>query len=385
MVRVRWRDGMSDAERSAAETRLGLGSSPDSEPDRGDYFLLDDSRSNIQRLVRDPDVEDTAGVDRSSSRAPMWPMLVRHTRLLRLRVAPWLKSPRNAETWLYDLFLLVPLLTVGLAWCGKRGGRVPWVDVWKALALAVLCVMMLLFLVRGNLDSRLSDVAAPCFLLLAWTLALTTAWSRRQSRWVRGSVVAGVLVVGLLTWGSLGVVSPEGPDQLAAIFYNRASNVPSALGRILETQTGQRLIDEWAPPGSVGINGLTRWLHECTAPSDRILVMGYHPQVVFYAERPFAAGMVVAYSDYFTEPASQRHALSRLRQESVPVVITDSPRRLDEQYTLIGEYLGSRFRLVAESEFGGSQSYQVLVDTSRRSVRTVQLAGVSLPCFVPAL
>ena len=95
------------------------------------------------------------------------------------------------------------------------------------------------------------------------------------------------------------------------------------VARIVEVQTsGAHPIEDWAPPGSVGMRGLTRWLHECPAPSDRVLVMGYHPQVFFYAERPFAAGMVVSYSSYFTDPASQRHAVSRLRQESVLIVIT---------------------------------------------------------------
>jgi hypothetical protein len=156
------------------------------------------------------------------------------------------------------------------------------------------------------------------------------------------------------------------------------------VARIVEVQTsGAHPIEDWAPPGSVGMRGLTRWLHECPAPSDRVLVMGYHPQVFFYAERPFAAGMVVSYSSYFTDPASQRHAVSRLRQESVLIVITDSPRRLQDQYALIGAYVAGRFTLVAKSGFGDSESYEVLVDRSRRSVRTVRVADVSLPCFVP--
>jgi len=226
--------------------------------------------------------------------------------------------------------LLVSPLGVALAWFGKRRGLVPAADFGKILTLAVLCLILLLLLVRGNLDSRLGDVAGPCFVLLACTMTLSIRWSRQRRGWARGDALAGVLVVATLTWGSLGVVSPDGP-----------------------------------------------------APSDRVLVMGYHPQVFFYAERPFAAGMVVSYSSYFTDPASQRHAVSRLRQESVLIVITDSPRRLQDQYALIGAYVAGRFTLVAKSGFGDSESYEVLVDRSRRSVRTVRVADVSLPCFVP--
>jgi hypothetical protein len=380
-VRVRWRDGMSGPERSAAETRLGL--APSVVGSSG-YALHDDSKRSIQRLVQDLDVEDTAGVDRHSYRAPVWPTVVRRIALLRLRAAPWLASPYNAEGWLYRLFLLVSPVAVAVAWFGKRRGLVPAAEFWKILTLAVLCLVLLLLLIRGNLDSRLAGVAAPCFVLLACTIAAILRWSRQRGRGARVAISAGVLVVAVLTWGSLGVVSPDGPGQLATILYQRAVSAPSRVVRIIEVQTnGERLIEDWAPPGSVGMRGLTRWLHECTRSSDRIFVMGYHPQVFFYAERPFAAGMAVSYSNYFTDPASQRHAISRLQQESVPIVITDSPRRLQDQYDLIGAYVAGRFKLVAESGFGAAESYEVLVDRNSRPVRTVRVADVSLPCFVP--
>ena len=65
----------------------------------------------------------------------------------------------NAEIWVYYLFLFTPLVAFG-AWLTRRITR-PLSD--HVVTLAVLCAALTLFLIRGNIDSRLPDVAAPSF------------------------------------------------------------------------------------------------------------------------------------------------------------------------------------------------------------------------------
>ena len=98
--------------------------------------------------MREPDVEDTGGVDRGTFRVPLGPWLVRHVSLLRIRVAPWLENRHTAERWLYTLFV------VGTPPGG--GGANGFLEtVCSRRPVQSDTVVPL----RGNLDSRCADVA----------------------------------------------------------------------------------------------------------------------------------------------------------------------------------------------------------------------------------
>ncbi|MEE2638690.1 MAG: hypothetical protein VYE68_15820 [Acidobacteriota bacterium] len=96
--------------------------------------------------MRDPDVEDTGGVDRGTFRVPLGPWLVRHVSLLRIRVAQWLENRHTAERWLYTLFVVGPPWVLRPAWSGRRRGAVAPTAFWKLFALVVLSSPIRLFL-----------------------------------------------------------------------------------------------------------------------------------------------------------------------------------------------------------------------------------------------
>jgi hypothetical protein len=75
-----------------------------------------------------------------------------------------------------------------------------------------------------------------------------------------------------------------------------------------------RPIDFYAPLGSVGVRALTRYVLECTRPSDRVLTGAFEPQVFFYAERPFAGGQVYLRAGWHGAPEDQQLTIARMRR-----------------------------------------------------------------------
>lgn len=149
-----------------------------------------------------------------------------------------------------------------------------------------------------------------------------------------------------------------------------------------------RPIDEWAPPGSTGLRAITRYLFDCTAPSDRILVTWFEPSVFFYAERGFAGGQSFLYggSDFggggwFASLAEQRLTIDRMQRQSVPIILgrRDQEEEFRLGFPLVYEHVQTEYKL-AESTLGGESSdFLVFVDAQLEPV--AEHPDLGLPCF----
>jgi hypothetical protein len=102
-----------------------------------------------------------------------------------------------------------------------------------------------------------------------------------------------------------------------------------------------RPIDWYAPADSTGIPALTRYVQQCTRPSDRLLV------------------------------AWQR----------VPIVLVNAAREtaFHEGYTLVHQYVSANYVEAARSGFGTAAEYAVLVRRDGRPKRTY--GSLNLPCY----
>ena len=142
-----------------------------------------------------------------------------------------------------------------------------------------------------------------------------------------------------------------------------------------------RPIDSWAPPGSAGLPALARYLLDCTAPSDRVLVTWYAPDVFFYAERGFAGGQAFLYGELHASVADQRLTLERMQRQSVPIILARRDRVdfFRRDFPLIYDYVQTRYRL-AESTLGDERSaHLVFVDTRLEPAGEHPVLG--LPCY----
>ena len=254
-------------------------------------------------------------------------------------VDSWLRH--DAENWLYYLFLLTPLVAGGL-WL--NGALVSTVAN-QLLVLAILCETLMLFLIRGNLDSRLPDVAAPSFMLVACVLARLQGAGQARSAW-RWAAPATAIAVAVLTVASVEQLSDW---QSGRHVVRTLIRLPTSVFQPIAVLRADPL-EAWEREGTTDVRGLARWMRECSGSNDRFLVFGYHPEVFFYAKRLFAGGMLFLHAGYFSSPEEQRLSVTQLARQSVPFVIVEESTMpaLDGTYAIIGQYVRRHYTLAGD-------------------------------------
>jgi hypothetical protein len=132
-----------------------------------------------------------------------------------------------------------------------------------------------------------------------------------------------------------------------------------------------------------GIERLAWYVHQCTAPSDRVLALSYVPELFFMAARGFAAGQVRIQPGFYTSVQDQQSMIARIEARRVPIAITDpEPAYTDdyvESFPLLDTYLQKEYREIGTIDFGRGFRYRVLVRRALTPSGTYTLLG--LPCF----
>ena len=169
-------------------------------------------------------------------------------------VDSWLRH--DAENWLYYLFLLTPFVAAGL-WLN---GALVSTAANQLLVLAILCETLMLFLIRGNLDSRLPDVAAPSFMLVACVLARLQGAAQARSAW-RWAAPATAIAVAVLTVGSVEQLSDW---QSGRHVVRTLIRLPTSVSQPIAVLRADPL-EAWEREGTTDVRGLARWMRECSA------------------------------------------------------------------------------------------------------------------------
>ena len=381
LATVGWASGITVDQRRALERRYALRFAhliDGGEARR--YVLTDRSPAMLKRLLADPAVAGVTNVDGEGRvlREPAWSVVRRWLRL------PVMESPvirrDNAAIWLYDALFLTPfaaaLLLAGRAWRrAVNPGEVP-----KVVAAIVLSLLFNVFLIRGNLDSRLPDVIVPAAILWAWMLRGPWLGVIRRTGVAPLARAAAASVVMISIWMAVDVYAGSMNQLTATDLFSRPINAARRLkGTLVELR--REPLEQFAPAGSTGLRALTRYVNRCTAPTDRLLVLGFQPEVFFYADRRIAGGNVVFHANLGAAPAEQELIIGRLRRQRVPVAIlpVDQAEEIDRVYPRVKAYLDGRYELARESGFGEGRSIRVLVD---RNIKASHLdTELELPCF----
>ena len=295
-------------------------------------------------------------------------------------------TAQNALAWYYYLTMLVPIVTLGWVGAAWWAGRVARPEAAVVAAAAILCFIISHTLIRGSPDSRLPDVAAPTFVLAAWLARRRgdddPGGSLVRARLERAGVVSLFLVTFWSVWtvGGTGMTGGLGARVANAGIWDGPAGVWEQIG-VVNRRLRARPIDTWAPPGSTGLRALTRYLLDCTAPSDRVLVTWYEPGVYFYAERGFAGGQAYFERGSFGSVADQRLTIERMQRQSIPIIVgrQDQEEAFRLGFPLVYDYIQTRYRLAAESSFGGEQSFLVFVDAQVNP--DAEHPDLGLPCY----
>ena len=388
-INVRWAEEATDIARRDQEVRFGLTAGARVEGRTWSYVLTDHETANVRALVLDPMVEDTAGIDRRGFRVvpERWESwLKRKLFVLRLSLVPGVFTAQNALAWFYYLTILVPVIALGWVGAAWWSGRVARPEAAVVAAAAILCCIISHTLIRESPDSRLAEVAPPTFVLAAWLARRRGAddpgASPVRARLERTGIVSLFLVTfwSVWTFGGTGMTGGLGARIANAGSWDGPTGVWEQLG-VVNRRLHRRPIDVWAPPGSTGLRALTRYVLDCTAPSDRVLVTWFAPDVFYYAERGFAGGQAYFEPGWHGSVADQRLTLERMQRQSVPMILgrRDQEARFRDAFPLVYDYIQTRYRLAAESSFGEEQSFLVFVDT--RLDPAAEHQDLGLPCY----
>jgi hypothetical protein len=379
-VNVRWVDNITDETRKGLEARHGLLKPEHVDDATWSYVLASEDREAIARLVDDPAVADTHGIDRAAHTVdisePLYVRVQRAIPLLRMEIAPGVFNRDNALAWFYYVTFAVPLISLGLLAWVLWNGTASRTEAAVAAMATVLALVIVQTLVRGSPDSRLADVANPICVIGAWVSARLLRASSRMQRplaLVTRSAVVGTVLLTL--WSVIADARGLTTLQVSGVWGG-----PMAMwGRmnfVIERLT-MRPIDIWGRD-EPGIPGLSRYVFECTAPTDRVFVTWFAPQIFFYTERPFAGGQVYLTANWHASLADQQLTIERLSHQRVPLVL----ERVDGEYAirfpLIYEYVQSHYKSVPMTS-DGMKLFRVLVDPHRSPKGVYEPLG--LPCY----
>jgi hypothetical protein len=99
-----------------------------------------------------------------------------------------------------------------------------------------------------------------------------------------------------------------------------------------------------------------------------VLLTWLTPEVYFFAQRAFAAGVTAFFGEQWSELRFQRRMIATLSAESVPLVIRHDnrgERPFSVVYPLVDAYLTEHYDLSGTASFSDTQSapasYQVLI------------------------
>ena len=393
-ITVRWVEGLEEVSRLRLERRFLLEDADFRGERTWSYTINDDSTEYLRSIVTEPLVEDTGSIDRSTFRIVQAGTTMDRVRrivpFLRMELLPGVLSRENLLVFLYYLFIAVPFAAVLVLWrnifrSGALRGQEP--EVARVLSLAVMCLLVDGFILRAPLAARIGAVAPPIAILGSWLVV--NARLRDQARHV-----ANLSIMGFGEASPWMLRAQQGGKTVVMVVVAVAFVGFSALS-VREKFQGGRIAERVAalavsPPAETLLPngrdlGLVRYVRQCSAPTDRVLVTWFMPHLYSYSGRGFAGGMVVFFGHHWSGERFQRRTVNRLRQQSVPIVIVElaSYERFQEDYALVDAYIQAHYRTAGESHFGNPDAPQ---DAYRVMVRAgLTPTGVDdsskLPCF----
>jgi hypothetical protein len=386
-INIRWTNGLTDDTRAEHERELGLIEAEPRAPGVSNYALADWSKARLAAIVRDPMVADTAGIDRGEFvlNDPQYtrPPTVRERAIAyarSVRILPSALHSANAVPFLYYLMYAVPIAALVIVFVRPEIAAEHWNRSGSKIAVvAILALLAARGFLRGNLPSRLADVSEIIGVLAAWVAAVLVAQSSVPARRMAAAML---LVVVILTSLSVEAIEHVSSELVQTGVTTGIRSVRSRARDVYTTLTATPPVEAW-PATEPGIERLAHYIAACTRQDDRVLTLGYTPEVFFMTHRRFAAGNVWILPDFYTSRAEQQLMIDRIHAHRVPIAFTPpEPVFTDdyiESFPDLTATLGREYRDVRTVDFGRGFRFRVLV---RRDLEPSSTYAIDeLPCF----
>jgi len=298
----------------------------------------------------------------------------------------------NGTAWVFYVELVLPFFALFVLWMSSDGARPDWLHAKPKLAtVAILGIMLNGYFLRSPLDARLADPAVPHVILLAWLAmavprmlvspASLSAAAQSRARLLRPLIAVGFVAIAAILGLTLSKNFYRRLDQAGMVGrwgkpFERAEYMTESLRRDWDLRSWKSREDRSE------LMTLSMYVNACTAPTDRILVQGYLPQVLALARRAFAGGHADLRPGFFKTDGAQRLTLMRLRRQHVPIMLLDTERSLEnfrKSFPLVTEHIDREYQLFGTHEFDGRFGISLFVRKDLKPNSTWEPLG--WPCY----
>ena len=384
VVSVRWKAESDPAARQAIREKYGL-TSVEMDGDSERVRLPPRSISDLARLVREPIVEDTAGINRSSGtlEESRWPEAQRRKfehAWLRLQILPGLSERDRAAEYSVALFLLLPLvLLVSSPWIAPR--LVPGITPESLSAFAAFAFTVAFGMLREPFAARLADAVVLC----AIALSLCTVWLWRMgSGGQMRSIAAKAVAIALVLVTTMNVaVSGRFAQILDSLTGHWATNpIAGAWASVRpELMASPPLAHYVDRPARITLK-LAAYARGCIPPMDRILVLWFEPEITYFSGRLLAQRHYVFPLTWASLSHEQNATMEKITRYKPPIAFAMASaldRTARAAYPRVVEYVEREYQVAARVESSG-EDYLVFTRKDRPPVAS--FGAQAWPCFV---
>lgn len=289
----------------------------------------------------------------------VWPALVG---------SQWHEAALLYEYWAIPAAAALVLLA---SW--RSIARTTWGRVVPLVAAAVLVNFTFL---REPLGVRLQDAVVPAVTLGAWLFAC--AW-RSPRRWLWRPVAVILAIVVSTSMVDIGGTHEQLGRAGLLVTWVR---IPEFVTDVTEELRAQHNVRQLPNRADVSLLPFYDYVDRCTTPQQRLLVLGFLPEIFVFAHRAFAGGIPAFVGGYYDSDAYQAWVIRKLQRESVPFALVPgeayaSP--LDTSFPRIARYVSTRYEPLVTFGTDPPTQIQVLFDrTLRVSSRDAQTGW---PCL----
>ena len=289
----------------------------------------------------------------------------------------------NWVAWTYYTEIALPFFALFVLWASGDGGRPGWPHAREKLAtVAVLAIILVAFFLRSPLEARLADPSVPLAILVTWLLAAVPRIVAQGSPWaVRTVVGVGTASIAVILWVAL---SRDFYDRLdRSSMVERVGKPFERAGQIASQMRQEWHLDSWAERTDASeLIMLARYVNACTAPTDRVLVQRYMPQVLALAQRAFAGGHADLRPGFFGTDEAQHLTVTRLQAQSVPLILLDTDQSFENfrsSFPLVMAHIDREYQLAGTRVFDERFGVNLFVRKDRTPSGTWE--PLAWPCY----
>ena len=381
---VRWQENTSPDVRGTALARYGLTAIAADGPQAQRVRLSARSIDSLKAVIEDPLIEDTAGVERgraafSWSQWPPWDRVRFRVPWLRFTVLPGLDQQIVAGAAAAILLHAMPLLVALLAGPTLRRLLPPAVTPRSLLLFAAFAVVVNVGLLREPYESRAADVIVlPVVLFGVFLAVMLRSTYPVAVRWALRLAAVLLMVVAAKSFA----VAGDFGDRLAWLIGEGQSleRAQGAWGEVAARLGASPPSAFWTGhTGPVTIR-LAKYVRRCTAPSDRILLLWFAPEIHADADRLMAGRHLYYFAAFRDIDDEQRRELEKVTRSAPPIILANrnNYEAAVTAFPALMRYIESEYAPAASFDEDGDR-YSILVRRESSSPKTDTVTG--WPCF----